>query len=110
MTPAGSSPATRSDAVSERSTWRAVAGCPDPGGPVDVGADVLAIGIKRPVAGVHAHPNANLGAFRPWLGGEPTLGVDRGGDAGADPREDREDPVALGLVGMAAGGIGSPRG
>ena len=86
----------------------AVPGAGDPRRPVDVRTDVLAIAVERAVAGVQAHPDVDRHALGPGLGGEPPLGVDRGRHALVDPLEHREDPVALGLLLVAAGRLDRP--
>ena len=102
-TPGGSDPDDPIRRGLREQDLAAVAGAADPGRPMDVGADVLAVGVERPVAGVEAHPDPDLGAVRPGLGGEVALGVDRGGHAPGHLGEDGEDAVALGLLLVPAG-------
>jgi hypothetical protein len=73
----------------------------DPGRAVNVGADVLAVAVERSVAGVEAHPDAQLDPVGPRLGRQLPLGLDRGRDSRLDRREDREESVAFGLVEVA---------
>ena len=102
-TPGGSDPDDAIRRGLREQDLAAVAGAADPGRPMDVGADVLAVRVERAVAGVEAHPDPDLGAVRPGLRGEVALGVDRGGHAAGHLGEDREDAVALGLLLVPAG-------
>jgi hypothetical protein len=102
--------ATRSDAVSERQNLAAVAAAAIRAARWTSAPDVLAVRVERAVAGVQPHPDTDLGAVGPGLGRKVALGVDRGGHASAHVREHGEDPVALGLLLVAADVPGSPPG
>ena len=70
---------------------------------MDVGADVLVVGVERPIASVEAHPDVDLDAVGPRFRCQPALGFDCRGHALVDTLEDGEDPVPLGLLLVAAG-------
>jgi hypothetical protein len=65
---------------------------------MDVGADVLAIGIEHPVAAVESHSDPERRPVRPRLFGQAPLGVDSGSDGIGRPAEHRDEGVALGLL------------
>ena len=50
------------------------------------------------LAGVHRHPHPQLGARRPRLGCERSLGVERRGDGVGGPAERADDAVTLALL------------
>jgi hypothetical protein len=72
---------------------------------MDVGSDVLPVGIERAVAAVETHPNAERYVTRPPFRGECTLGVDRGPDRVGRAFEHRDERVALGLLLVTADGL-----
>src|SRR5258705_7834865 len=65
---------------------------------MDVGTDVLSVGVERPVAAVKTHPNPNDCAIGPWLAGQAALGVDCCPNRAVGSVEDGEEAVALGLL------------
>ena len=81
--------------------------CRNPRRSMDVQADVALVGEQRG-PGMHTHPHAHLRAVRPGVGGDGTLGRNRGGDRGISREEDREVGVAL-RVHLGAAGLGERR-
>jgi hypothetical protein len=65
------------------------------GRPVDVVANVRAVGVDDALAGVEAHPDADHGVWRPRLGGEGALGVHGRRDGRRSPGEGHEEAVTL---------------